>query len=157
MRSCCLVGGLCSPAGLAGSGFASFDEKILDELTGLHLVELFHAQTEELLGKVLSVFFGDVVLIDDAEDEPLLAIGAVPGIAIGTGVVVPILLTIIDLIAATVAIVGGMTIAVGVGVGTGDETDVLDFLIDGVLQEFIELLHFGFDLGEIREFDFDGG
>ena len=39
----------------------------------------------------------------------------------------------------------------------GDETDILDFLIDGALQKLIEIAAFIFDLGEIREFDFDGG
>jgi hypothetical protein len=32
----------------------------------------------------------------------------------------------------------------------------LNFLIDGVLQKFVKLLNFLFDLADIREFDFDG-
>ena len=34
---------------------------------------------------------------------------------------------------------------------------VLDFLVDGELQELIELLHFLFDLAYVRQFDLDGG
>ena len=41
-------------------------------------------------------------------------------------------------------------------VGRRDVTGVLDFLIDGVLQQLVELLHFGIDLGDVAEFDFDG-
>ena len=32
----------------------------------------------------------------------------------------------------------------------------MDFLIDGVLQKFVKLLNFLFDLADFREFDFDG-
>ncbi len=42
------------------------------------------------------------------------------------------------------------------GTGRRDVTGVLDFLIDGLLQELVELLHFGFDLGDVTEFDFNG-
>jgi hypothetical protein len=42
-----------------------------------------------------------------------------------------------------------------VAVGARDEPGVLDFLIDGVLQELVKLLHFGFDLGDVSELDFD--
>ena len=33
---------------------------------------------------------------------------------------------------------------------------MLNFLIDGVLQKFVKLLNFLFDLADVREFDFDG-
>lgn len=33
---------------------------------------------------------------------------------------------------------------------------MLNFLIDAVLQKFVKLLNFGFDLGDVAEFDFDG-
>jgi hypothetical protein len=46
-----------------------------------------------------------------------------------------------------------LTIAVS---GLGNKADVLDFLIDRVLQKFVKLLNFLFDLGDVREFDFDG-
>jgi hypothetical protein len=45
---------------------------------------------------------------------------------------------------------------VAVAIGSRDEARVLDFLIDGVLQKLVELLHFGFDLGDVTEFDFNG-
>ena len=32
----------------------------------------------------------------------------------------------------------------------------MNFLIDGVLQKFVKLLNFLFDLVDVREFDFDG-
>lgn len=45
---------------------------------------------------------------------------------------------------------------VAVGIGSRDETVVLDFLIDGVLQHLVELQHFGFRLDDVIEFDFTG-
>jgi hypothetical protein len=36
-----------------------------------------------------------------------------------------------------------------------DETDVLNLLIDALLQELVKPLQFGFDLGDVGEFDFD--
>lgn len=40
--------------------------------------------------------------------------------------------------------------------GIGNEADLLDFLINRVLEKLIEFLAFGFDLGDVGEFDFDG-
>ena len=34
---------------------------------------------------------------------------------------------------------------------------VLDFLSDGLLQKLVKLPHFGFDLGDVVEFDFNQG
>ena len=64
------------PAGLLG--FAGFGEKLLDELGGLHLVELLHARSEELLGEIIGLLLVELVLVDDAQDEPTLAFSAVP-------------------------------------------------------------------------------
>ena len=36
-------------------------------------------------------------------------------------------------------------------------TGVLDFLVNGVLQELVELLDLCLGLGDVGEFDFDGG
>ena len=39
----------------------------------------------------------------------------------------------------------------------GVNDDNVRFLIDGLLQQLVKLLHFGFDLGDVTEFDFNGG
>lgn len=49
------------------------------------------------------------------------------------------------------AVVGVLTVG-----ALGDEADVLNFLIDGVLQKIVKLLNFLFDLADVREFDFHG-
>ena len=56
--------------------------------------------------------------------------------------------TVVGLMSADVA-----PIAVS---GLRNKPGVLDFLIDRALQKIIELLAFGFDLADVREFDFDG-
>ena len=60
-------------------------------------------------------------------------------------------------VAASVAVGLRLRATVAVAVGVGNEPGVLDFLIDGVLQQLLKLLHFGFDLGDVTEFDFNGG
>ena len=117
----------------------------------MHLVELLDADTEELVGQIFGFLLVHPVVADNAQDESSLAFGAVPGItnrfrlmmAIGT------VWLALDLVGAAVA--NSLTI-----VGLGDEANVLDFLIDGVLQKFVKPLNFCFDLADVREFDFDG-
>jgi hypothetical protein len=46
--------------------------------------------------------------------------------------------------------------AVATVTGFGNEADLLDFLIEGVLEKPVELLTFGFNLGDVCEFDLDG-
>ena len=153
-----VVGGLLLPAGMSRCWFACLDEQILDELAGLHLVELLHTDTEEHLGQIFRDLFGDAgVLVDDAKDKTLLAVGAVPGITHSFRLLVlsvAVLATItVNPIGAAVAI--AVPVAIAVSVGFRNKAGVLDFLIDGVLQKFVELLNFRFDLGDVGEFDFN--
>lgn len=60
-------------------------------------------------------------------------------------------ITPVYLVGASIGL--GLPIAVGIGNVAG----MLDFLIDTVLQKCVKLLNFGFDLGDVRQFDFDGG
>ena len=72
---------LLPPACLTWCWFTDLHEQILNQLGSLHLVELFDANTEKLLGQIFGDLFGDAgVLVDDAKDKTLLAVSAVPGI-----------------------------------------------------------------------------
>ena len=63
----------------------------------------------------------------------MLSVGLIPIVTVGLMSVVPIAVS-----------------------GLGNKSDVLDFLIDRMLQKVVKLLNFLFDLGDVREFDFDG-
>jgi len=58
--------------------------------------------------------------------------------------------TTVELVGASIGL--GFAIAAGIW----DVARVLDFLIDALLQKGVKLLHLGFDLGDVAEFDFDG-
>ncbi len=151
--SCGLGCGLLLPAGLAWCRFAGFDEQVLNQLRSLHLVELLDADAEELLGQILRHLFGDAgVFVDDAQDEPALTIGAVPAVRDGRW---SRTIVAVNRVGASIGLWRNMPVAVGIG--GRDVTWVLDFLIDGLLQELVKLLHFGFDLGDVTELDFNGG
>ena len=144
------------PAGLACGGFAGLDEQIFNELAGLHLVELLDADSEELVGQIIDLALVEIVLVDDALDEALLTVGAVPAVADSRGLMVAV--GAVDPVGAAVA-VGSVTVPIAGTVvakaRTGNKAGLLDFLIDGVLEKPVELLAFGLDLGEVGEFDFD--
>ncbi len=150
------------PAGLTRCWFTGLHEQIFDELRGLHLVEHFDANTEEHLGQIFRYLLRDaLVLVDDAKDESLLAVRAVPGITDRTGLLVlsvAVLTTVaIELVGAAVLLLM-LTgpVVLRTAIGFRNKTGVLDFLIDALLQKSVELLNFGFDLCDVREFDFDG-
>ena len=103
------------------------------------------------MGQVLDFLLGDVVVfLNDAQDQPALTIGTRPAID-----VYRLLDTVVtigtDLVAA--AVLRGLWWVVGLG----NEARVLNFLVHGVLQEFVKPLQFSLDLGDVREFDFHGG
>ena len=131
---------------------ASFDEQILNELRSLHAIELSDTDAKELLGQILDVLFVHLVLLDDAQDEPTLTFGAVPddiaAIFGDTGAV--------DLVRAAVLLWLTVTRALVAIAGARNETGVLNFLINGLLEKLVKPLAFRFDLGQIGEFDFDG-
>ena len=146
MSSCCLsVGGLLLPAVLT-CGFTCLDEQIFNQLGSLHFIELLHADTKELKRQVFRILFLHLVVTDDAQDKTALTICAVPRISISTR----LLMTIV-----TVGLLVPDIVSIAVS-GLGNISDMLDFLIDRVLQKFVKLPHFLFDLGDVREFDFDG-
>ena len=139
------------PAVLTRCGFASFNQQILDQLRGLHLVEGFDTQAEELHGQILGYLLCDAgVLVDDAKDESLLAVRALPLITDRFGLLVAVLTTIaVDLVGAAVVVVT-VSIAVGVlTIGLRDVTGILNFLINGLLQELVELLDLCLCLGDV--------
>src|SRR5438552_3846810 len=70
------------PRLLSGALSARPIEQFLDELRRLHFVEILDAGTEKLLSHFLDVLFTQVALVDQAEDESLLAIGAIPTVAV---------------------------------------------------------------------------
>jgi hypothetical protein len=123
-------------------------------LRRLHLVELPDADAEELLGQILRHLFGDAgVLADDAQDEPALTVGAVPAVrGWGCGRTT----VAVNRVGSSLGLLR-CCMPVAVAMGRRDEAGVLDFLIDGVLQKFVKFLHFGFDLSDVAEFDFNGG
>ena len=113
----------------------------------MHLVELLDADTEELKREIFGLLLIHLVVTDDAQDEPALTIRAVPRVSISARLLMTVV-TVVGLMSADVA-----PIAVS---GLRNKPGVLDFLIDRALQKIIELLAFGFDLADVREFDFDG-
>ena len=153
MRSCGLSGWGFLPASVP-CGFASFYEQVFDQLRSLHLVELLDAEAEQLLGQVLDFLLVDVVLVDDAQDESLLTIGALPAVICRPLVpVVTVGMSVgIDVVAS--AVLRGLW---RVLLGLRNKARVLNFLVNGVLQKLVESLQFSFDLGDVGEFDFDGG
>ena len=46
------------PACLTGRWFTGLDEQIFNQLGGLHLIQSFDADAEELLGQFLGILFG---------------------------------------------------------------------------------------------------
>ncbi len=69
------------PPGLTRCWFTGLDEQIFNQLGGLHLVEHFDANTEQLLGQIFGYLLRDAgVLVDDAKDESALTVCTVPGI-----------------------------------------------------------------------------
>jgi hypothetical protein len=84
------VGGLLLPAGLTRGGFADFDEQVFNQLGSLHLVELLHADTEELDGQIFGFLLVHFVVTDDAQNKTALTIRAVPRITISWGLLVTI-------------------------------------------------------------------
>lgn len=105
------------------------------------------------MGQLLDFALVHLVLVDDALDEALLSCRAVPLVSecgrLGHGADVRTI-SLGRRMAGVVTSTGSAVLVVR------DESDGLDFLIDGVLQKLVELAAFAFDLGEIREFDFDG-
>lgn len=105
-----------------------------------------------------------MVLVHDALDKALLAGGAVPDLSLWFGLgalaVVPIGIgttVATDLVGA--AVLGLVVVAVGAIRSNAfrDVTGVLDLLVNRVLQELVELLNLCLGLGDVGEFDFDGG
>lgn len=130
--------------------FPGLDEQFLDDLAGLELIEFLDADTIELLGHVIGILHLHVVLIDDALDEALLTVGAVPDV---TG---RLRLRIIRP-AVSVELIGAAVLGLlSRFFGLGAETDVLNLLIDGVLEELVEPLTLGVDFGDVREFNIYG-
>ncbi len=157
------VSGLLLPTRLARRWLTGLDEQVFDELGRLHLIELLDADTEELLGKILGILFGDVgIFVDDPKDETPLTIGAVPGITDSFWLLVltVAVLTIItaELVCSSILLGALMTVPIGVRtfIGFRNEAGMLNFLIDAVLQKGVKLLHFDLDLGDVGQFDFDG-
>lgn len=64
-------GGGGSGSAAATCGFAGLGQEFLDELGGLHSLML-HPGSEELEGEVLGLAFVELVVVDQAQDEPAL-------------------------------------------------------------------------------------
>lgn len=104
-----------------------------------------------------------MVLVHDALDESLLAGRAVPDLALrfGLGTAAVVAIGVVSAVSGDgvgATVLGRVVVAVGAirSIALRDETGVLDFLVNGVLQELVELLNLCLGLVDVREFDFHG-
>jgi hypothetical protein len=100
-----------------------------------------------------------LVLVQDALDESLLAGGAVPDLALrfGLGTVAIGVVSAVSCDGVGATVLGRVVVAVGAirSIALRDVAGVLNFLVNGVLQELVELLNLRLGLIDVREFDFD--
>ena len=127
-------------------------EDAVNETTGLELVELLDANPEHVVAGVVHLPLVEVVFVHQLEDEIPLFVGACPAISVGLAV------------GMTIS-VGGCCFAVAVTIASalladavsfiGDESRVLNLLVNALLERLVEACAFGRHLVDVADFCFD--
>jgi len=149
------------PAHLAWSRLTNLRKEFLDELAGLHFVQLLDANAEELLRQVFRLWLRELILVDDTQDEPALSLRAVPAITSRferSPVTVTVTVAVHWIGASVWHNMETMTAVAAIGSSIfRHKTGMLDLLINRLLEQTVKPGDFSLCLGDVGEFSFDGG